>query len=61
MNRASPAQLRKVIEAANAYVKAGILFVPMPVADEAEFHQRLVEADARLETMATEAEKGNES
>ncbi|RXZ42666.1 DUF1382 family protein [Crenobacter cavernae] len=58
MNRAFPAQLRKAIEAANAYVKAGILFVPMPVADETEQRQRLAEADARLEEMAVAAEKG---
>lgn len=56
MNRASPAQLRKAIDAANAMLKAGILFVPMPVADAEEHARRVDDADARLEEMAQAAE-----
>lgn len=56
MNRASPVQLRKALEAAQAMVKAGILFVPMPVANEDEFNRRANEANDRLERMAKDAE-----
>lgn len=31
INRASPVELRKALEAAQAMVKAGILFIPIPV------------------------------
>lgn len=34
MNRASPVELRKALEAANIFVKAGILFVPIPIVAE---------------------------
>mgnify|MGYP000039955746 CR=1 FL=1 len=39
MNRASPADLRKTLEAANTLTKAGIMFICMPVLDE---QQRVV-------------------
>lgn len=56
MNRAHPADLRKAAEAATAMLKAGILFVPMPVADAEEHARRVAEAEARLEQMAQAAE-----
>jgi hypothetical protein len=34
MNRASPVAMRKALEISNAFAKAGILFVPIPVLDE---------------------------
>lgn len=48
MNRASPVDLRKALEAAHAYAKAGILFVPMPVFTEEEQRTRVQEASDRL-------------
>lgn len=58
MNRANPVDLRRAIEMANAYVKVGILFVPIPVSGLEDFSARATEADEALERMATEAEKG---
>ncbi|WP_182310685.1 DUF1382 family protein [Aeromonas media] len=57
MNRASPADLRKSLEMANCLAKEGILFIPMPVADNQEAEARLAEADARLNEMALAAER----
>lgn len=58
MNRASPVDLRKAIEVANAYTKAGILFVPMPVLNEADLHVLARQASERLEQIIEETEKG---
>jgi hypothetical protein len=56
MNRASPIDLRKAAEVANTFLKAGILFVCVPVLDEAD-HAALVEQSGRrLDQMAQEAE-----
>lgn len=57
MKRANPVDLRRAIEVANAYVKAGILFVPIPVYGIEDFTARANEADQALERMAIEAEK----
>lgn len=56
MNRASPADMRKSLEMANALTQAGILFIPMPVADGLEAEARIAEAQARLDEMALAAE-----
>lgn len=58
MNRASPVDLRKAIEVANAYINAGILFVPMPVLNEADLHILAQQASERLEQIIEETEKG---
>lgn len=58
MKRASPVDLRRAIELANTYVKAGILFVPIPVYGIEDFTARANEADQALERMTIEAEKG---
>lgn len=57
MNKASPLDLRKAIEVANIYVKAGILFVPMPVLSEEDHAARVKEADARLDLLMIGAEE----
>lgn len=36
MNRASPVEIRQMLEAVDALAKAGIMFVPVPVLDDAE-------------------------
>lgn len=56
MNRASPVDLRKAIEVANAYTKAGILFVPMPVLNEADHHDLVQQASQRIEQILEETE-----
>jgi hypothetical protein len=59
MNRASPSELRKSLEAAQAMVKAGILFVPMPVLNEMDHAELTSKMLGRMETMAVEAEQEN--
>lgn len=56
MNRASPADLRKQIEAANLYTKAGILFVPMPVLNQDDYQALIQSADQRLGQLCEESE-----
>ncbi|MBO6278762.1 MAG: DUF1382 family protein [Pseudomonas sp.] len=56
MNRASPADLRKQIEAANLYTKAGILFVPMPVLNPDDYQALIQQADQRLGQLCEEPE-----
>ncbi len=55
MNRASPALLRSALQAAHKMAKAGIMFVPMPVAGEDERIRRANQANERLEQMARDA------
>lgn len=52
MKRASPAELRQSIEAANALVKHGIRFVCIPVVDEADGANLASQAAERFERMA---------
>ena len=59
MNRAHPADLRKAIEAANVYVRAGILFVPMPVLNADDHAAKVHEAELAIEALLTEAEKAS--
>lgn len=56
MNKASPVDLRKCLEAAHGLAHIGIRFVPIPVATEEEF-QALSAELSQLEQMAVEAEK----
>ncbi|WP_027921550.1 DUF1382 family protein [Pseudomonas sp. URMO17WK12:I12] len=55
MNRASPVQLRKALEAADAMAKAGILFVAIPVLNPQDYFDLLFNLDARLERLEKEA------
>ncbi|WP_404472945.1 DUF1382 family protein [Vreelandella venusta] len=59
MNRASPVEMRKALEAAEVYRSAGILFVPMPVFRKGEKIARQVEAYVRLAEAADEAERSS--
>ncbi|MNZ97401.1 hypothetical protein D3C78_1166370 [compost metagenome] len=57
MNRASPVDMRAALEAAHTMVKAGILFVPMPimgVADHAALQAEMINRLNRLEQQAEE-------
>lgn len=51
MNRASAPDLRKAIEAAHTLLKAGILFVPVPVMDEADRERLQSMLFSRLEAL----------
>lgn len=48
MNRANPTDLRKAIEAAQTMLKAGLLFVPMPVLSAKDHAQLVKQCDARF-------------
>lgn len=55
MDRASPVELRKALQVAQQLAQAGILFVPVPVlddADKAQMGQLLQNQLARFETEA---------
>lgn len=57
MNRASPVDLRKCLEAANMLAQSGIRFVPIPAGSDAEYATLQALFINKLETMAVEAEK----
>ena len=58
MRRADHTAMRKSLQAVEQLRNAGILFVPMPVADQAEFEWLAAEMMEVLERMA-EAEERN--
>lgn len=49
MNKATPVQMRKSLEVVEAFKKAGLWFVPMPVIDETDFNNRVAEMAAKIE------------
>lgn len=51
VDHASPTQQRKALEVANLFVKMGIGFVPVPVANAAEFEKLTKESMDKLESM----------
>lgn len=57
VDRASPDQLRKALEVANLLVKMGVGFVPMPVANRAEFDALSRQSIEKLASMTHEAEQ----
>nr|DAF40293.1 MAG TPA: Protein of unknown function (DUF1382) [Caudoviricetes sp.] len=57
MNRASPVDLRKCLEAAHGLAQIGVRFVPIPAATDEELLSLSAELSRRLELMAVEAEK----
>lgn len=57
MNRASPADLRKCLEAANLLASSGIRFVPMPAATDSEYAMLSAMFMEKLESLVVEAEK----
>lgn len=48
MNRASPVDMRKALETVQALKDAGILFVPIPIMNEAQHEQLKVMFNAAL-------------
>jgi hypothetical protein len=57
MNRASPVYLRRAAEMTQRFVKAGILFVPMPAFDQADHDALVARSAERLERLAQLAEQ----
>ncbi|MCY1306725.1 hypothetical protein D9M71_148500 [compost metagenome] len=57
MNRASPVNLRQAMESATALMRAGVMFVAMPVLDDGDMQQLREESLRRLDRMAEEAEE----
>lgn len=57
MNRASPAELRKELSAAQTLEKAGILFVPMPVLDDGDHASLRAEAIKRMDRIIERTER----
>jgi hypothetical protein len=57
MNRASPVDLRKAAEAANTYIKAGVLFVPMPALSAADHADLVAQAQLRLDQIIRESDE----
>lgn len=56
MNRATPVQIRKCLEAAKAMVQAGIQFVPMPVLGDGDLEALQTQMIERLEKMEADAQ-----
>ena len=56
IERASPTQQRRSLEVANLFVKNGVGFVPMPVANSAEYDRLVQESMDKLAQMETAAE-----
>ena len=56
LTRADPVDLRKAMDAAGVYVKAGILFVPIPVMDKTDFAVLVDQAHDRLSKLIDRTE-----
>jgi Protein of unknown function (DUF1382) len=56
MNRASPAELRKAMEVATTLLKAGIMFVCVPVMSETDYSDLVHLAKQRMGEMVAAAE-----
>ncbi|MEE3759740.1 DUF1382 family protein [Escherichia coli] len=56
MKRASPVELRQLLEMANALASAGIRFVPVPVINDAGFNRLVDESRKIIDGMLIEAE-----
>jgi hypothetical protein len=60
MNRASPTDLRKAMEVAQTYTKAGLWFVPVPVLNNEDYNQLVRQSDARLTLLAEDGDAADE-
>jgi hypothetical protein len=56
MQRADSAQIRKALEAVDLLVKAGVLFVPIPILDDRDHALVVDEMNKRFEIMITSTE-----
>lgn len=60
MNRARPVDLRKAMEVAQAYLKAGLWFVPVPVLNDKDFNGLVKQSDARLTLIEQDGEHADD-
>lgn len=60
LKRASPSELRNALMIVNELVKAGIMFVPVPVLDDADKSDLAAMLDSRIDKMA-QAQGGDEA
>ena len=56
MNRANPVDMRKALEAAHALKDVGILFVPIPIMNEAQHEQLKMMFNAALAEIEKQCE-----
>jgi hypothetical protein len=56
IERASPAQLRKALELSHQFVKMGVNFVPMPVANDYEQRAMVMQALDKLAKLELDAD-----
>ncbi|MGL4467944.1 MAG: DUF1382 family protein [Plesiomonas shigelloides] len=56
MEKASPVEIRKCMEMANALARAGIRFVAVPVSNDIEFTAEMAKAINKLESLEKECE-----
>lgn len=57
MQKASPVDMRKALEVVEVYLKAGLLFVAMPVLDAADHESLKLQSQHRLEQIIDAAEQ----
>ncbi|WP_110947071.1 DUF1382 family protein [Pseudomonas bohemica] len=57
MNRANPSDLRDALMMAQSFIKAGILFVPMPVLSAEDAQHLGAMANERLDQLEREADE----
>jgi hypothetical protein len=57
MNRASPGELRKCMDAAESMAASGLRFVPMPAMDEEDHSLLLLEMFSRLDKLEAPTEE----
>ncbi|WP_018609527.1 DUF1382 family protein [Uliginosibacterium gangwonense] len=56
MNRATPIEMRKALEAVEIMKRAGLRFVPMPVLNEQDHQALAAQVQERLNTILAEVE-----
>ena len=61
MKRASPVELRHAIESATVLVRAGVLFVAMPVLSREDAETLITQSLDRLDKLASQAEADEET
>lgn len=58
MNKASPVDMRKMLNVVNSFKRCGIMFVPIPVLNDEDKEKYIELMSDQLEMMATFAERG---
>lgn len=60
MNKASPIDMRKMLDIVDSFKRAGIMFVPVPILNDEDKARYLELMNDQLEKMAILAERGEE-